>query len=160
LELGARYGSVSCIINKKLETKSNQVSVEPDSNVWNALEQNILLNECTVTLHKGFVSRKPLELLNYGYASVSTPVNQSTKESLSVEQLESKYAIRFDTLVADCEGFLETFFDENPFLYSQLHTVIFEADYPNKCNYDKIRSTLKTNGFKELIHGFQNVYKK
>ena len=160
LELGARYGSVSCIINKKLQVKSNQISVEPDSNVWNALERNILLNECFVTLHKGFVSRKPLELLNYGYASVSTPVETSSKESLSVEQLESKYNITFDTLVADCEGFLETFFDENPTLYSQLHTVIFEADYPNKCNYEKIRSTLKNNGFKELVHGFQNVYKK
>jgi hypothetical protein len=152
--------TISAIINKKLETKSNQVSVEPDSNVWNPLEQNILLNDCTVNIHKGFVSRKPLELLNYGYASVSTPVETSTKESLSVEQLQYKYGIIFDTLVADCEGFLESFFDENPNLYSQLHTVIFEADYPNKCNYDKIRSTLKNNGFNELVHGFQNVYKK
>jgi FkbM family methyltransferase len=160
LELGARYGSVSCIINKKLETKSNQVSVEPDSNVWNALERNILINDCNVNIHKGFVSRKPLELLNYGYASISTHVHTSTKESLSVDQLQDKYGLIFDTLVADCEGFLESFFDENPNLYSQLHTVIFEADYPNKCNYDKIRSTLKNNGFNELVHGFQNVYKK
>lgn len=160
LELGARYGSVSCIINKKLETKSNQVSVEPDSTVWDALERNILLNDCSVNIHKGFVSRKPLELLNYGYASISTPIQTSTKDSLSVEQLQYKYGITFDTLVADCEGFLESFFDENPNLYSQLHTVIFEADYPNKCNYDKIRSTLKNNGFNELVHGFQNVYKK
>lgn len=160
LELGARYGSVSCIINKKLEIKSNQVSVEPDSNVWNALERNILINDCNVNIHKGFVSRKPLELLNYGYASISTPVQTSTKESLSVEQLQDKHGVIFDTLVADCEGFLESFFDENPNLYSQLHTVIFEADYPNKCNYDKIRTTLKNNGFKELVHGFQNVYKK
>lgn len=160
LELGARYGSVSCVINKKLQVKTNQVSVEPDSNVWNALERNILLNDCNINLHKGFVSRKPLELLNYGYASISTPVNESSKESLSVEQLQDTYGITFDTLVADCEGFLESFFDENPTLYSQLHTVIFEADYPNKCNYDKIRMTLKNNGFNELVHGFQNVYKK
>jgi FkbM family methyltransferase len=160
LELGARYGSVSCVINKKLQTKSKQVSVEPDSTIWNALERNIKLNDCNVNLHKGFVSRKPLELLNYGYASVSRAVIESSKESLSVEQLESKYNILFDTLVADCEGFLESFFDENPHLYSQLHTVIFEADYPNRCNYDKIRSNLKQNGFKELVHGFQNVYKK
>lgn len=33
LELGARYGSVSCIINSKLSNKNNQVSVEPDSRV-------------------------------------------------------------------------------------------------------------------------------
>jgi len=33
LELGARYGTVSCNINKKLNNKLNQVSVEPDSRV-------------------------------------------------------------------------------------------------------------------------------
>ena len=29
LELGARYGSVSCVINSKLTDKKNQVVVEP-----------------------------------------------------------------------------------------------------------------------------------
>jgi hypothetical protein len=160
LELGARYGSVSCIINKKLEIKTNQVSVEPDSNVWNTLDDNIRLNNCNITVHKGFVSRTPLELLDYGYASVSTPVINSTKDSLTIEDLEEKYGLTFNTLVADCEGYLETFFNENPHLYSLLHTVIFEADYPNKCNYGKIRNSLKESGFTELVHGFQNVYKK
>ncbi len=37
-ELGARYGSVSCIINSKLNCKTNQVVVEPDERVWEALE--------------------------------------------------------------------------------------------------------------------------
>jgi hypothetical protein len=30
LELGARYGAVSCTINSKLKIKTNQVVVEPD----------------------------------------------------------------------------------------------------------------------------------
>jgi hypothetical protein len=37
LELGARYGTVSCAINKKLKDKYKQVSVEPDQTVWNVL---------------------------------------------------------------------------------------------------------------------------
>ena len=40
LELGARYGSVSCTINSKLNNKKNQVVVEPDDRVWDALERN------------------------------------------------------------------------------------------------------------------------
>jgi precorrin-6B methylase 2 len=40
LELGARYGSVSCTINCKLSNKNNQVVVEPDQRVWEALEKN------------------------------------------------------------------------------------------------------------------------
>lgn len=160
LELGARYGSVSCVINKKLTNKSNQISVEPDSIVWPALERNIAENGCQVVLHKGFVSKKSLSLIPMGYASTAVESINSTILSVSVEELETTYGLKFDTLIADCEGFLETFFDENLHLYHQLHTVIFEADFPNKCNYDKIRTELKSHGFREIIHGFQNVYKK
>jgi FkbM family methyltransferase len=160
LELGARYGSVSCIINKKLTDKTHQVSVEPDSTVWSALEDNIKRNNCQITLHKGFVSRKTLQLLPFGYAATSVLAESSSIHSMTVEELEGLYNLRFDTLVADCEGFLEEFFDENPHLYEQFTTVIFEADYPDKCNYDKIRSTLKNHGFREIISGFQNVFKK
>jgi FkbM family methyltransferase len=160
LELGARYGSVSIIINRKLDKKSNQVSVEPDSTVWSPLQKNIQNNGCSVHLHKGFVSKKKRGLTSHGYAATSYEDSNSTIESLSVEEIESKYNIKFDTLVADCEGFLESFFDEHPHLYDQLHTVIFEADFPNKCNYAKIRNTLKEKGFRELVYGFQNVYKK
>jgi len=160
LELGARYGSVSCAINKKLQDKMKQVSVEPDSTVWQALENNIQANGCSVNIHKGFVSKEARELIHMGYASRTVKSKNTNNLSLSVEEIQSKYNLTFDALVADCEGFLETFFDEHPFLYEQLHTVIFEADFPNKCNYDKIRSQLKQHGFRELIHGFQNVYKK
>lgn len=160
LELGARYGSVSCIINKQLANKTNQISVEPDSSVWAALEQNILRNGCSVRLHKGFVSKKTRTLLPFGYAATSVLADSSTIPSSSVEDIETFHNLKFDTLVADCEGFLEEFFDEHPHLYDQLHTVIFEADYPSKCDYNKIRDTLKSHGFREIITGFQNVFKK
>lgn len=161
LELGARYGSVSCVINQQLFNSSNQVSVEPDSNVWSALEDNLKRNGCSnVKLHKGFVSKKSRGLLPYGYAATSYVDDNSSITSLSVEEIEELYEIKFDTLVADCEGFLEEFFDEHPHLYDQLQTVIFEADYPTKCNYEKIRNSLKEHGFEEIIHGFQNVYTK
>lgn len=34
LELGARYGTVSKIINSKLKDKRSQVVIEPDERVW------------------------------------------------------------------------------------------------------------------------------
>lgn len=58
LELGARYGSVSCIINSKLSNKNNQVSVEPDERVWNALEKNKKINNCGFNIVKGFIGKK------------------------------------------------------------------------------------------------------
>jgi hypothetical protein len=62
--------------------------------------------------------------------------------------------------VADCEGFLEQFMDENPKLYQQLSLIMFKKDYPNKCNYAKIENTLKTNGFTCLVGRFHSVWKK
>jgi precorrin-6B methylase 2 len=64
LELGARYGSVSCIINSKLNNKYNQVVVEPDKRVWDALEQNRERNNCKFNIVKGFISNKKLDLTN------------------------------------------------------------------------------------------------
>ena len=63
-------------------------------------------------------------------------------------------------LVADCEGFLEVFFDENPDFYDNLRLIIFEADYAEKCNYDKIRNNLQQKGFTKLLEGHQNVWMK
>ena len=66
----------------------------------------------------------------------------------------------FNVLVADCEGFLETFFEENPEFYDNLRLVIFEADYPDKCDYNKIRYALKVRGFIQTLNGHQNVWIK
>ena len=57
LELGARYGSVSCISNLKLDNKSNHVVVEPDTKVWDALEYNKINNNCDFNIVKGFLSK-------------------------------------------------------------------------------------------------------
>lgn len=160
LELGARYGSVSCIINKRLSDKTRQVSVEPDETVWKCLDDNITRNGCSIYVHKGFVSKKKHSLTQYGYGSSSYATEISNIPSVSVEELEELYGLKFTALVADCEGFLGTFFEEHPTMYEQLTKVIFEADSPKTCDYDKIRMNLKTHGFVEIIRGFQNVYIK
>ena len=162
LELGARYGSVSCVINSKLSCKTNQVSVEPDDRVWDALERNKVANGCEFNIVKGFISSKKLglsELNDYeGYGTTSVEQPDSSIPSFSLDQIKEKYNLEFNVLVADCEGFLETFFNENPECYKKMRLIIFEADCPHKCNYDKIRSLLKDDGFTEILGGFQNVW--
>lgn len=165
LELGARYGSVSCIINSKLNNKLNQVVVEPDERVWSALEENKKRNNCEFHIVKGFVSNKKLSLTNLdiclgGYGSTCVSDEKTTIPSYTLDEIKQKYNLKFDVLVADCEGFLEVFFDENPDFYSELKMIIFEADYPEKCNYQKIRDTLKSKNFKEIHGGYQSVYVK
>lgn len=166
LELGARYGSVSCIINKLLDNKLNQVSVEPDSTVWEALEKNKKINNCSFNIFKGIISKKKYELKLNGYGStvdINNCINNMVSiktQNISLEDLENKFNIKFNVLVADCEGFLETFLNENPNLYTQLYKIIFECDRSDICNYNKIKLKLIENNFKLIENGFQCVYIK
>jgi len=163
LELGARYGTVSCRINKKLNNKLNQVSVEPDDRVWKALESNKERNDCHFHIHKGFISDKKLSLTNLddyidGYAATYVEDETSKIKNLSLDEIQNMYGLRFNVLVADCEGYLGEFFYQNPNFYDQLRMIIFEADYPEKCDYDKIRETLLQKGFECKLLGHQNVF--
>ena len=165
LELGARYGSVSCIINSKLNCKTNQVVVEPDERVWNALERNRKANNCEFHIVKGFISDKKLDLINLnlyynGYAATFIE-NENTKiDSFRLQDIMKTYNLNFNVLVADCEGFLEVFFDENPDFYNNLRLIMFEADYSDKCNYNKIENNLINKGFTNILKGHQNLWTK
>lgn len=165
LELGARYGSVSCTINRNLKCKTNQVVVEPDERVWEALERNKKANNCEFHIVKGFISAKKIGLTNLnnycgGYGATYIEQIDSKIPCFTMEEINEKYNLNINALVADCEGFLERFFDENPSFYDRLRIIIFEADYPDKCDYSKIRNALKEKGFKEIRKGHQNVWIK
>jgi len=160
LELGARYGSVSCVINSKLENKTHQVVVEPDERVWEALEQNKKFNDCHFSIVKGFVSNSKLGLnhLDRDYGVISVKDDESKIPSFTLDEIMSQHQLKFNVLVADCEGFLELFFDENPTFYEQLRLIIFEADYVENCNYEKIKLALTKHQFKKVLEGHQNVW--
>lgn len=163
-ELGARYGSVSCAINSKLACKTNQVVVEPDERVWEALERNRETNQCEFHIIRGFVSNERLALTNLedclgGYGATYVVRDDSQIPAYTMADINEKYNLRFNVLVADCEGFLERFFDENPSFYDALRLVIFEADYVEKCDYNKIRSALHQKGLEKRCAAAERVVK-
>jgi hypothetical protein len=139
--------------------------VEPDERVWEALERNKKANGCEFHIVKGFVSTKTLGLTNLdeyygGYGATYVIQNESTIPSYTMKSVQEKYNLTFNVLVADREGFLEVFFDENPTFYDTLCLIIFEVDYEIKCNYHKIRTTLSQKGFQKILEGTQNVWIK
>jgi len=162
-ELGARYGSVSCTINRKLKNRKNQVVVEPDSRVWDSLEKNKLRNNCEFFIVKGFLSNSKLDLCDLesynGYGTTAIRNDNSMIPSYTMEYIKGLTGIQtFNVLVADCEGFLEIFLDENPDILNNLRLFMFEADRPDKCDYLKIRNLLNEKKFTELLSGHQNVW--
>ena len=92
-----------------------------------------------------------------GYATTFIYNKDSKIPSYTLDEIKKKYNLKFNILIADCEGCLEVFFDENPTFINDLRLIIFEADYPKKCNYNKIIKTLISNNFKMVLQGFHNV---
>jgi FkbM family methyltransferase len=113
LELGARYGTVSCIINKRLSNPFNQVSVEPEKNVWHALQTNREKHGCSFHILRGFISNKIMSLNKSSYDAMGVPSETSDIPSYSLASVEKHFGLKFDTLVVDCEGCLETFLNRN-----------------------------------------------
>lgn len=165
LELGARYGSVSVTINKILKNKKNHVVVEPDSRVWDALEKNRIVNGCKFKIFKGLIGKKKYSLTNKdcynGYGTTMIENSNSDIESITLDNLIKRYKIEPNVLVVDCEGCFEIFLDENKDFIKNLRMIMYEADYPQKCNYIKIEKILIENGFKVIDIWFnQYVWKK
>ncbi len=95
LELGARYGVISCIINTILNDKKNMVVVEPDKSVIKYLEQNMLRNKCNFNIYNGIISKNnyELKLEDYGTCIKRNIVNINNVEKLVELDLYSKYEL-------------------------------------------------------------------
>jgi len=132
LELGARYGSVSIITNRIVEDKSSHYVVEPDKEVWEALEGNMKRNNCNFNIIKGIIGSGKHRLVGEGYAKRTITDPSYGESSIQTFNLPD---IDFDTLIVDCEGFLETFYNENTELFNKLELMIIECDEPQNCDY-------------------------
>ena len=164
LELGARYGTVSCAINEKLRIKTNQVSVEPDDTVISALEINRATCNAGFHIYHGFISRRKMGLILDGYSTrqvVDDKSNSTSEASSTLEELQAQYSLKFNVLVADCEGCLCKFLEENPDFLNQLRLVTFEKDMPHMCDYVGISKMLLDRGFNLIGEdGFHVVYER
>lgn len=155
LELGARYGSVSCVVNAKLADPTMHVAVEPDSTVWKALETNKEKNGAKFRIFKGTVGLKGTVMgvsQGYGTQFVEATDGGTTLSHSTV----ADFGLPFNVLIADCEGCLPGFFRDFPEMYDQLSTVMFEADAG--ADYSGVRQQLQTHGFTPMLQGFQNVW--
>lgn len=146
LELGARWGTVSCMINRMLKDPRKHLAVEPDATVIPALIDNKKRAKAQFIIWNGAVSKKPLRMDRSEYDAQTIPAKDGGNVKVaSLSQLQQKYKMKFDVLVADCEGCLCSFFKENDPI--QFRMIMFEKDYPQSCDYKKIDRMLAQKGF-------------
>jgi len=120
LEMGARFGVVTCAIARKVGPKGQVIAVEPDKRVWPALEHNLKHFCPQVKLIKGAVANTPLHFsANTDNGLLSHTVSNKTKDAAAVaintlkfDELEHQYDLTFDTVWADCQGCFHQFLSE------------------------------------------------
>jgi FkbM family methyltransferase len=160
LELGARYGTVSCAIARRLRDPERQlVAVEPDPRVIPALERNMKANSCRFNVVNAIVSEVPH---GFAYDSYSSRMVESSSgisgiPSISFYSLQNKYGLQFDTLIADCEGCVCPFFKEYPELLDQFRKIIIEHDIPQACDYGWLQRLFIAHGFRRIVAKFNEV---
>ena len=167
LELGARYGTVSAVILDNVKDEHDCVIVEPDGKVTDALKSN--LKGCNYGDARVFVgtigSKKQKIKGDYNYATYTVECNDDTCDidNLTYDDLQKRYNIEFNTIVADCEGCLPEVIDHisttSPSLHS-LQKIIVETDYPDRVDYKKLSDKLQTCGFNKTEGDFVQVWER
>ena len=128
VELGARYGTVSCALSSHLNDPTQHIAVEADRKVWDALARNRESNQCEFTQVNGVIADAPLCLNEAGYSSTTIECDAADADAVPNFTLEELGAEHYTCLVADCEGCTPDFLRSNPTFASNLKYVTIEMD--------------------------------
>lgn len=152
LELGGNVGVISNLINRKLKIKTNHIVFEPNPALIKYLRENKDLNDSKYVVVNGVISnQKNIEFyISENILSSSSKIITNKKinpKSYSINEIEKKYDIKFNTLVMDIEGAeidLITHFD-----LSDFKKLIIEF-HPGKTKQEEInnaKTKLNNQGF-------------
>ena len=130
LEIGGNIGRSSLVISSILENSNNLVTLESDVNISKQLFANRDLNNMKFHIESSALSKrkliqkhwdtKPSETLEPGFEWVKT---------ITLEELKTKYNIKFDTLILDCEGAFYYILMDMPEILNNINLIIMENDY-------------------------------
>lgn len=145
LELGSRYGTLSCLLARKA---NKVVALDPDVEAIETCKKNMERHNVNFEALHGIVSKESQQLVDSGGYGNYTQKGESNIPNFSINEIEDKYGVKFNTLIADCEGCLERVLNENNI--SNIRKILFETDRPDSCNYEKVYSFLTENEFKNV----------
>jgi FkbM family methyltransferase len=122
--------------------------LESDSDIANLLNENKNINSLHFHVENSALSKRKLiqkdwdtiasDVLLDGYKSVNT---------ITLDELRSKYNIQFDTLVLDCEGAFYHILIDMPEILDGIQTIIMENDYHDIRHKEYVDDILRKNHF-------------
>ena len=152
LELGANVGRNTMVIASTLNNQKNFVSLETSLDSVEKLTENRDNNNFSFFIEPSALSKR--KLIQQGWETIpsDTVLDGYFKvNSISYQNLEQKYNITFDTIVADCEGALYYILQDDPEILKNIDTVIMENDYVDISHKNFVDSVLRLNGM-DVIH--------
>lgn len=155
LEIGGNIGRNSLIIASLLNTPQQLVSLESNPEIAPQLIENRDANQLPFHIEMSALSKRkliqkgwdtiPSETLEDGYSWVNT---------ISFDELQTKYNIVFDTFVLDCEGAFYFILMDMPEILANINLIIMENDYYDISRKQYVDQVLTDNGFyKDYVEG-------
>ncbi len=149
LEIGSNLGRNTLTISSLLSDQNDLVTLECDPTTFTGLLYNRDVNKHKFRAENSALSYRPLVLNGWdSIPSDTVPPGYIRVNTITFKELETKYNIKFDTLVADCEGALYYILLDDPNLLDNISTFIMENDYHNLMHKITIDDILKTKNFK------------
>ena len=170
LEVGARFGTTSCAIARKVFGRGSVVSIEPDERVWKYLDYNRRSHRCNFYIVHEPVGNSTVTVGRGNYETIASYSGSSTKTDSSgrpsyytYTELQSAIGVTFDTILIDCEGCIENLFIDGDKSLKQVlravRVIILEADNPqgplSPCSTACVDYEIWLSKFKEI--GFRLV---
>lgn len=147
LELGSDLGRNTCVIASILNDSSNLVTLEPRIECIRYLTENRDYNRFQFHIECAALSKVPLIQKGW-FAIPSDTVLPEYRHinTVTFDQLQKKYGITFDTIVADCEGGLYYVLKEEPEALENVKLIIMENDFACEEHYQFVCNLFRLNG--------------
>lgn len=152
LEIGGNIGRNSLVIASIIQS-NNLVSFESDADIQPQLIENRDINDFSFHIECAALSKRkliqsgwktmPSDTLLPGYKWVNT---------ITLDEVRTKYNIAFDTLVLDCEGAFYYILMDMPEILDNIQLILVENDYTDISHKQYVDNVLlKHNFYRDYI---------
>lgn len=148
LEIGGNIGRNSCIISSILNDSSKLLVLESIPRYVEQLQENRDINNFSFKIEPSALSKRGL--LQQGWVTKPSDVDESgwtRVNTISWDGIKEKYNMKFDTLVADCEGALYFILMDQPDFLTDFNLIIIENDFYVQGQKEFVDENFKKNGF-------------
>ncbi len=150
LEIGGNIGRNSLIISSIVG--DNLVTLETDRNISAQLTENRNLNYFNFHIENSALSKR--KLIQKGWDTIPSDVllpDHTWVNTITFDELVSKYKINFDTLILDCEGAFYYILMDMPEILTNINLIIMENDYWDITHKKFIDNILKQNFYVDYV---------